>query len=201
MPDPTEPLSDRLRRGDAAALGPFIDEQQGGLLGFIASRLGPALRGKLEPQDVLQEVAVKAMRELPRTDLSRREPFGWLCQLAEQCIIDDSRHFSAAKRSNEREVPLQGMFGEGSQEFLSLLAASLTSPTQAAARNERGAQLQAALAELPDDTREVLRLRYFEGLPTKEIAQRVGKTDVAVRVLLTRTLHKLQDLLGGSAAP
>jgi RNA polymerase sigma-70 factor (ECF subfamily) len=199
--DRREPLADRLRRGDAAALGPFIDEQRSALLGFITSRLGPALRGKLEPQDVLQEVAVKSMREFPRTDLSKREPFGWLCQLSEQCIIDSHRHFSADKRSGDREVPLQGVFGDSSQEFLSLLAASLTTPTQAAARNERGERLQAALAALPEETREVLRLRYFEGLPTKEIAQKVGKTDVAIRVLLTRTLHKLQELLGDAAQP
>jgi RNA polymerase sigma-70 factor (ECF subfamily) len=201
MSDNREPLADRLRRGDLTALGLFLDQQQSALLGYIASRLGPGLRGKIEPQDVLQEVAIKSMREFPRTDLSKREPFGWLCQLSEQCIIDAHRHFSADKRSNEREVPLHGVFGDSSHEFLSLLAASLTSPTQAVARNERGDRLRAALAELSDETREVLRLRYFEGLPTKEIAQQVGKTDVAVRVLLTRTLHKLQELLGDAAKP
>jgi RNA polymerase sigma-70 factor (ECF subfamily) len=36
-----------------------------------------------------------------------------------------------------------------------------------------------------------------DGLPTKEIAERLGKSDVAVRVLLSRTVQKLQQLLGG----
>ena len=39
-------------------------------------------------------------------------------------------------------------------------------------------------------------MRYVENLPSKEIAQRLGKTDGAVRVMLTRSLSKLQELLG-----
>jgi RNA polymerase sigma-70 factor (ECF subfamily) len=41
-----------------------------------------------------------------------------------------------------------------------------------------------------------LRLRYIEGLPSKDIAERLGKSDGAVRVMLTRSLSKLHDLLG-----
>ena len=39
------------------------------------------------------------------------------------------------------------------------------------------------------------RLRYVEGLPSKEIASRLQKSDGATRVLLTRSLAKLQELL------
>ena len=48
--------------------------------------------------------------------------------------------------------------------------------------------MYAGLAELPEEQREALRLRYLEGLPSKEIAARLGKTDGAVRVMLTRAL-------------
>jgi RNA polymerase sigma-70 factor (ECF subfamily) len=48
---------------------------------------------------------------------------------------------------------------------------------------------------LPDDQQEGLRLRYVENLPTKQIAERLGKTDAAVRVMLTRSLKKLQKML------
>ena len=53
-----------------------------------------------------------------------------------------------------------------------------------------------ALGSLPEDQREALRLRYVDGLPTKDIAQRLRKTDGAVRVMLTRSLDKLQQILG-----
>ena len=53
-----------------------------------------------------------------------------------------------------------------------------------------------ALAELPESDREALRLRYVEGLPTKEIAAKLGKSDGAVRVMLSRAVDKLQQMLG-----
>ncbi len=190
-----DPLADRVRRHDPAALAAFLEQRRHALHAFVEHRLGAALRGKLEPQDVLQELAVKALKELPNTDLGTRDPFGWLCHLAEQCIVDGHRHFSAGKRASGREIPGNMPAGEGSQDLIALLAASMTTPTQAVVRNERQRRLQEVLASFPQEQREALRLRYGEGLPTKEVAARLGKTDVATRVLLTRLVQKLHDLL------
>ena len=44
-------------------------------------------------------------------------------------------------------------------------------------------------------------MRYIENLPSKEIAEQLNKSDVAVRVMLSRSLNKLKDLLGPDAAP
>jgi RNA polymerase sigma-70 factor (ECF subfamily) len=49
-----EPLVDRVRRHDPAALAAFIEERRPALLAFVERRLGSALRTKVEPQDVLQ---------------------------------------------------------------------------------------------------------------------------------------------------
>jgi DNA-directed RNA polymerase specialized sigma24 family protein len=38
-------------------------------------------------------------------------------------------------------------------------------------------------------------LRYGEGLATKDVATRLGKTDVATRVLLSRLVQQLQERL------
>jgi len=194
-------LAERLRRRDTSALAAYLEARRAPLLAFIERRLSASLRGKVEPQDVLQNVAVKALNALPQTDLTGQDPFGWLCHLAEQCIVDDYRHFAAGKRDLARERPGNVAVGEASQDLIALLAASLTSPTQAVARNERHLKLQEALAALSDEHREVLRLRYAESLPTKEVAKRIGKTDVATRVLLTRLVRRLQELLGPEAAP
>ena len=53
-----------------------------------------------------------------------------------------------------------------------------------------------ALEQLPEEHREVLRLRYLEGMPSKQIADKFGKSDGAIRVMLTRSLAKLQQVLG-----
>lgn len=57
-------------------------------------------------------------------------------------------------------------------------------------------RLDAALESLAAECREALRLRYTDGLPTKQITEKLGKTDGAVRVLLTRSLQRLQEILG-----
>src|SRR5207302_2323532 len=129
--------------------------------------------------------SIAALTGLPKADLSDRDPFGWLCQLAQQRIIDASRRIHAKKRDSAFEVALNAPAGaDGSREWMSVLAASITSPSQACVRDERHMQLYAAIAGMPPDVQEILRWRYVDDLPTKEIAARTGKTDVAVRVLL-----------------
>ena len=80
--------------------------------------------------------------------------------------------------------------------MIDLLVASMTTASQVFSRNIRQGRLEEALASLPDDQREALRLRYVEGMPSKQIAERLGKTDGGVRVMLTRSLNRLQSILG-----
>jgi len=72
----------------------------------------------------------------------------------------------------------------------------MTTPSQAFSRNAREAKLLEALEKLPGEQRDALRMRYIENLPSKQIAERLKKTDAAVRVMLTRSLKKLHELLG-----
>jgi RNA polymerase sigma-70 factor, ECF subfamily len=195
------PLAELVRQHDATALGAYLEQRRMVFLSFIEHRMGSTLRGKFEPQDILQELAIKALRELPQTDLSARDPFSWLCHLAEQCIVDGHRRFAAGKRDAGREVSGNVPAGEGSQDMIVLLEASMTTPTQAVVRDERQRRLDEAIATFPEEHREILRLRYGEGLSTKEVAQRIGKSDGATRVLLTRLVQRLQYLLGAEEAP
>src|SRR5262245_48023156 len=188
-------LRDRVQAHDATALTEFLQLFRPQLLAYSDRNLGVVWRQKIETQDVWQETAISALDALPNADLSDRDPFGWLCQIAQQRIIDASRKHSAKKRDSEFEVALNSPAGDSSREWMSILAASMTSPSQAAAREERHGQLYVAIQALPPDVQEILRWRYVEDLPTKEIAARIGKTDVAVRVLLSRTVQKLQELM------
>ena len=196
-------LIERIRRHDAAALAEFLGARRYQLLAYIEHQLGASLRRKVEPEDLLQETSVEAVRSLPNADLTQRDPFGWLCQIAERRIIDAHRKFfTAQKRDAGREVPLGNPGGDSSHAgIINLLVASMTTASQAFSRNQREVKLMVAMGELPADQREALRLRYVEGLPSKEIAERLGKTDGAVRVMLTRSLARLQQLLGPDAAP
>ena len=149
-------------------------------------------------------MSAEAIRSLENVPLDDRDPFGWLCQVAQRRIIDAHRRFfGAQKRAAHREVSLGAPRGGGTSRaaLIDLLVASMTTASQAFSRDARHERLLEALAQLPETQQEALRLRYMEGLPSKEIAARLGKSDGAVRVMLTRSLSRLQKLLGPDAAP
>ncbi|MDZ4780007.1 MAG: sigma-70 family RNA polymerase sigma factor [Planctomycetia bacterium] len=195
-------LVERVRRADTAALADYVQAKRPQLLGFIEKQLSAALRRKVDPEDLVQEISADAFRALAQVDLAERDPFSWLCQIAERRIIDaHRRYFGAQKRDAGREVQLQGGADSSQSPLVDLLIVSMTSPSSAFSRNQRENLLLAALDKLPGEQRDALRMRYIENLPSKEIAERLNKSDVAVRVMLTRSLKKLQELLGPEAAP
>jgi RNA polymerase sigma-70 factor (ECF subfamily) len=184
----------RLRSGEEAALVEFLQTNHEGLLAFIRSRIGSQLQKKVEPEDILQEVSIEALRVQRQTDLSSWDPLHWLFQLCERKIIDAHRKFFAAKK---RDAGREAAIPDGSHAagLANLLAASMTTPSQAFSRDQRQLRMLAALETLPEDQREVLRLRYLVGLPSKEIAAKFDKTDGAMRVMISRALSRLNEML------
>ena len=188
----TEMLTE-LRSGKQDAMVRFLQANQPVLLGFIRKRIGSPLQKKVEPEDIFQEASIEAVRNFSKVDLQNREPLNWLFQICERKIIDAHRHFFASqKRSASREAALGSQAAGG---LADLLVASMTSPSQAFSRDQKQLQMLAALETLPELQREVLRLRYLVGLPSKEVAEKLGKSDGAVRVMLSRALAQLQALM------
>lgn len=183
-----------LRSGDEQALVEFLRRNERALLAFIRSRLGTHLRKKVEAEDILQEASMEAVRSLGETDLSNWDPLNWLFQICERRIIDAHRRFfTSQKRDARREAGMPA--GSDAAGIVNLLAASITTPSAAFSRDQRQLRMLAALDVLPDGEREVLRLRYLVGLPSKEIAKKIGKSDGATRVMISRALGKLHEML------
>jgi RNA polymerase sigma-70 factor (ECF subfamily) len=198
MPEIDEELTRRVKQGDDDALLQYAKACKPQLLAFVERNLSDAMRRKVEAVDIVQDASISAFNSIGEVDLSEREPFSWLCHLAERKIIDAHRkYFGAQKRSASREV---GLGSPGSESrpggIIDMLITSMTSPSKAFSRNQREFKLLQALETLPEEQRAAIRLRYVEGLPTKEIAAQIGKSDVATRVMLSRSLSKLQEVLG-----
>lgn len=66
---------------------------------------------------------------------------------------------------------------------------------------ERARLLRRALASLPDDRRQVIILRFVDGLSAREIGDVLGRSEGAVRVLQHRALRSLADALASAADP
>jgi RNA polymerase sigma-70 factor (ECF subfamily) len=195
--EPDQTLIERIRAHDEQALGDYLALRRPQLGAFIERRLGAALRRKIEPEDLIQETSAEAVRSLPQVEFGDREVFGWLCQIAERRIIDAHRKYIASqKRSAGREVPIHAPADTSRGGLVDLLIASMTTASQAFSRDQKQIRIAEALERLNDEQRLALRLRYVDGLPSKEIAAQLGKSDGAVRVLLTRSLARLQQILG-----
>ncbi len=56
-------------------------------------------------------------------------------------------------------------------------------------------ELEAALERLPEREKDIIILRFYSGLPSKEVAARMGLSDGNVRYLQTQALKKLRTML------
>lgn len=186
-----------ISEGNADSLASFLDVNRRQLMAFISRRLGDALRTKVEVEDIFQDVSAEAIRTLTPEWPGEREPFSWLCHLSERKIVDAHRHhFDAQKRDAGKERALDARSsGGGEIGLVNMLVKSMTTPSAAFSRNAREGRLNAAIAELKEDQREAIRLKYIENKLSKEIADALGKSDAAVRVMLTRTMKQLHELL------
>ncbi len=192
----------QVRSGDQGAMATFLEQRRPQLLAFIHKNLSDAMRRKVDPEDLAQEVHLECVRALPEVDISQRDPFNWACQVAERRIIDAHRHyFGAQKRDAARELPLGSPGGDtGQAGLINMLVASMTSPSQAFSRDQKEFQLLQAIQTLPPEHQDALRMRYVENLPSKEIAKKLNKSDVSVRVMLSRSLNKLREILDPAGA-
>ena len=192
------PLVQQIRQRDRESLAVFIEENRSQLAGFIRSITSDRLLSMVELDDLIQDVAAAALKGLETAPLDEYEPIQWLHQVARRRVVDAHRfHFDAKRRDAGRQqsIHAQNEGGSDAPGLEQLLAASMTSPSAAMSQDIRLARMQQAIGELSEEQRTVIRMRYVDGLTSKKIAESLGKTDVAIRVLLSRSMRQLEKQL------
>jgi RNA polymerase sigma-70 factor, ECF subfamily len=209
MPPPNaasheEGLLRRVGAGDTAALEELLALHRPLMHRVVEVRMEPALRGRIDPSDVVQEAQLEVARRIDDYLERRPMPFAaWVRQTTCENLLRLRRHhLSAECRSVAREIPLS----EGSSVFLARLAlAGDTATLQKLVDSELAERVSAALGRLPEADREILLLRCYEELTNQEAAavlgvdpntcsQRFGRAIVRLRRLL------VSDLAGDSHA-
>ncbi len=203
--DPERPLRE-ARAGDPAALGRLL-EQYGNYLGLLARlQIGRRLRGKVDPSDVVQDTFLRAHRDFGQfRGGTEAELIAWLRQILAANLAGQVRRYLGTQRRNlgrERNLgDLGDVFSDGmersSRALNGALAASMTSPSQGAARRELAVLLADALDRLPDHYREVIILHHLEGLSLAQTAKRLGRSNDSVQKIWTRALLQLRSIVGG----
>ena len=59
--------------------------------------------------------------------------------------------------------------------------------------------LHAAVQQLPEREREIVKMRYFQGMPSKAIAQSMGLSEARISQLHARATARLKEILGDDA--
>lgn len=199
--DPTSPsvirLLQALKQGDAAAQEEVLLRYQSWLNLLARMQIGARFQGKFSSSDVVQQTLLEACRDLPRfRGQTEAELLAWLRQILAHVLAHEIRRYRGTQqRDIAREVSLEQALAQSSQRLGDMLAASGTSPSAKAERNEQEVLLADVLAKLPDDYREVIILRNLEGLSHEEVAQRMGRAVGAVRMLWVRALAQLRSAM------
>ena len=171
----TQTLCHQAKSGDRQAYDRLFALHTDRALMFTRARLGPKLREKVESIDIVQDAYLAAFQAFENFEYTDEGSFTrWLCRIIENRIRDMNDHFAAKKR---QAVPLP--------------KSGPTGPITALDRAEHREKILRALDGLAEDHRQVLLLRFFEGLSAEDVGQMMDRTAGAVRKLTSRALVEL----------
>jgi RNA polymerase sigma-70 factor (ECF subfamily) len=178
-----------VARGDESAFAQVYDRYSSILLGLLLR----ILRSRPEAEDVLQEVYLQVWQQARSFDAARGRAFTWLVTLARSRAIDRLRALDSRERAALRSAEDAPPTSTG-EEWAD----------DAAIRGERAEAVRGALAELPEEQRQVLVLAYLEGMSQSEIAaaknQPLGTVKTRTRSGLKKLSETLRTKLGQQVA-
>jgi RNA polymerase sigma-70 factor (ECF subfamily) len=188
-------LAQAIRGGDDAAATSFYEQY----CGKIYRMMYFSARGAGEAEELTQATFVAFFESLPRFRGESRLST-WLYAIAKNVLRN---YYSRHKRDREVSLDDAGLAGE-MRSYLEGLASSDEPPDELLAREEAATVVRVILGRLAASYREVLTLRYFDGLSNADVAAALGKNESTVRVLLhrasnafARELRRLESRNGG----
>ena len=189
-----------VRNGPPQRLGELLERYRNYLKLLARTQIDLYLRRRVDASDLVQETFLDACRDFGQfRGRSEAEFRAWLRKILVYNVAKFvQQQVNAKKRDVRREISLNQHFAalnKSSARFDDALAGSASTPSVQAVRRERAAIVADYLAQLPPAYRTVIVLRNLEGLPFAEVAERMGRSCGAVRVLWARALEQLRKLL------
>ncbi|MGD9126541.1 MAG: sigma-70 family RNA polymerase sigma factor [Planctomycetia bacterium] len=191
-------LLGEAKSGNADSLGCLLGRYENYLRLLATAQMGAELRARFDMADVVQDTFLEAHRDFSDfLGTTQKEFTSWLRKILANNIGHlFQKHVLAKKRSIHRELSLgqiRNSLEKSGIRLESMVVARDPSPSKDACRREEVVQLADYLASLPDDYRDVLTMRHLQGLPFDEIAEQMGRSSGAVRMLWLRALEKLRQ--------
>lgn len=165
-------LVSRSRKGDKSAYTELVRAHSARVFAICLGLLGN--RGDAE--DAAQQVFLKGYTEIRRF----RDPekfSAWIGSIARNWCLDVLRRRRRGQQALAERAAEQEAAGQEEQREYP--------------------ELEAALAQLPEEDRLCLMLYYFDGRSAKSVAETFDISESAVHVRMSRARRKLRQLLGG----
>ena len=158
---------------DRAAFAPLYERYVDQIFAYVHT----LTRNRELAEDVTAATFAKALEDLPRFEWRGVPYSAWLYRVAANLVARQAR------RPAFLEL-------DGNQ------AASGASPEAEVEARARADEVRAAVAQLPDDQRQAVLLRFGGDLRNREIAEIMGRSEGAVKLLTFRAMTSLRRRLG-----
>jgi RNA polymerase sigma-70 factor (ECF subfamily) len=179
-----EQLMRRFQAGDARAFETLVRRHRSAIWNFLLRHVGDRARA----EDLLQETLLRAVKASAEWE-DRARVTTWLFTIARNLATDELR-----RAVHRRAEPLDGR-GDDSPAPIDGAAADGLQPDAAVEGALLRPRLEAALAALPADQREVFVLREHGGLGFREIAEVTGVPENTVKSRMRYALEGLRRTL------
>ncbi|MFI9007080.1 sigma-70 family RNA polymerase sigma factor [Actinosynnema sp. NPDC053489] len=163
--------------GDADAFGALYDRYVDVVYRYVLFRVGD----RTLAEDVTSETFLRALRSIGSISYQGRDVGAWFVTIARNIVFDhvkSSRYrleVTTAELADNREVT--------------------DGPEQEVLTGATNAELLRCVAQLGDDQRECITLRFIQGLSVAETAARMGRNEGAIKALQHRAVRRLAQLL------
>jgi RNA polymerase sigma-70 factor, ECF subfamily len=176
--------------GDAQALERLIYRHHKKLASFVERLFPQKLYEWIEPADILQETYTAAFCSIGAFEPKGEDAFfRWLATIARTRIVDQIKAASRFKRQGERlddhDLALS--------DVLQRAGLYKRTPSQSAAGHELVALVERSMEQLPQEQREIIRLRHEEGLSPPQAAERMQRRVGAAQMVYFRALKNLRE--------
>jgi RNA polymerase sigma-70 factor (ECF subfamily) len=169
-----EQVIKQVKNGDAEAYGMLYEQYTEVIFRYVYSHL----EGRLDAEDLTEEIFLRAWRALPKYD-ERGLPFSaFLFRIARNSLIDYYRQRKSVQSIEDIELQSHE---PGPEEMVETYITNHN--------------LRETIGKLREDYRNVLIFRFLSGLSPEETAQVMQRSVGAVRVLQHRALSALKDLM------
>ena len=180
----TQVLSDKVLlnnylSGDSAAISQLIERHSRRIRDYIRMMV----KDNDVADDVLQETLIKVVRVIDEGRYVDNGKFlSWVLRIAHNQVIDYFRSQKSAKTINESDA---------GYTMLGTLRFAERTVEDNIISEQIEADVRRLVEHLPDEQREVVKLRYFSGLSFQEIADQTG---VSINTALGRMRYALINL-------